>query len=282
MADAGITDILISFPLVGSSKLERLVSLAKRTTIILSGDSRAVAEPIASVVTEAGLECDFLVECDVGGSRVGVQTARDAAQLAALVDDLRGLRFAGLLSYPTPAGGGWLGDAHEACRQADLGVAIVSGGGTPRAFETTRADCVTEYRAGTYVFGDRHCLANGTVRMEDIALTVKTTVVSCPTSTRVVVDAGSKTLSNDAVPSTPDAVGFGVVLEYPSALIYTLSEEHGLIDFSRCASRPRVNDVLTIVPNHVCAVVNLHDVVTVVSNDHVLAEWRIAARGLVR
>src|SRR5437660_3367057 len=66
MADAGIDDILISFPLVGGAKAERLAALAERVTVSVVGDSAAVAEGLAGVLARHGLELDFLVECDTG------------------------------------------------------------------------------------------------------------------------------------------------------------------------------------------------------------------------
>src|SRR6266850_7103980 len=49
MADAGIDDILISFPLVGEAKAERLAALARRITVSVVGDSAAVADGLAPV-----------------------------------------------------------------------------------------------------------------------------------------------------------------------------------------------------------------------------------------
>ena len=56
---------------------------------------------------------------------------------------------------------------------------------------------ITEVRAGTYVYGDRSCIANGSVPLEDCALRIRATVVSRPTDERGILDSGSKTLTND-------------------------------------------------------------------------------------
>lgn len=283
MADAGIDDILISFPLVGARKLSRLVDLTRRVRVTVSGDSEPIARGLSVALAGAGLECDFLVECDTGAGRVGVQTPEDAARLAELVDTLPGLRFAGLMTYPTPDdGGAWLAAARQACERAGLEVRVVSGGGSPRALQTTKADGVTEHRSGTYVYGDRHCLANGSVSASDLALTIKATVVSRPTAERAIIDAGSKALTSDLVPQTPDARGYGLILEYPEASIYMLSEEHGHVDVSACAGGPVVGEEVTIVPNHACAAVNLYDEVIVTRGGEPLAVWPIAARGRSR
>lgn len=282
MAEAGVDDILISFPLVGASKLSRLVRLARRARVTVSGDSETVARGLSDALSGAGLECGFLVECDTGMGRVGVQSPEDAAGLAMVVDTLPGLRFTGLLTYPTPDdGGAWLADARAACEQSGLEVHVVSGGGTPRAFQVTKADHVTEHRAGTYVYGDRQSLESGSATLADIALTVKATVVSRPTAGRAIIDAGSKALTSDPVARTPDAAGHGLILEYPDATIYSLSEEHGHVDVSGDA-RPSIGEIVTIIPNHACGAVNLYDEVTLTRGQELVAVWPIAARGRSR
>ena len=84
MADAGLDDILVSFPLVGAAKAERLAALARRVTMSVVGDSAAAAAPLADTLARHGLEVDFLVECDTGFGRTGVQTPEEAVDLAAV------------------------------------------------------------------------------------------------------------------------------------------------------------------------------------------------------
>jgi D-serine deaminase-like pyridoxal phosphate-dependent protein len=280
MADAGLDDILLSFPLVGEAKAERLAALAKRIRIGVVGDSAPVASGLSTVLARHGLEVDFLVECDTGNERTGVQTPEAAAELAALVDGLDGLRFAGLMTYPTlPESGPWLRTATELIERAGLTVDRVSGGGTPTAHRTHLVDAVTELRPGTYVYGDRACIANGSVPLEDCALRVIATVVSRPTPGRAILDAGSKTLTSDLAIG---ATGHGLLVEHPEAEVYKLNEEHGMVDVSRCARPPEVGDRVTIVPNHACTAANLHDEIVLHRGSEIVATLRTAARGLVR
>ena len=280
MADAGIDDILISFPLVGEAKAERLASLAQRITVSVVGDSVAVADGLAAVLSRHGLEVDFLVECDTGNGRTGVQTPEAAAELAALVDRLDGLRFAGLMTYPTlPESGPWLRSARELIERAGLSVERISGGGTPTAHSTHVVGEVTELRPGTYVYGDRACIANGSVPLEDCALRVIATVVSRPTAGRAILDAGSKTLTSDLAVG---ATGHGLLVEHPEAEVTKLNEEHGIVDVSRCPQPPLVGDRVTIVPNHACTAANLHDEVVLHRGGEIVETLRTAARGLVR
>ncbi len=84
---------------------------------------------------------------------------------------------------------------------------------------------------------------------------VRATVVSRPTDTRAVIDCGTKVLTSDLYTVT----GYGHVVEYPEAVIPHLSEEHGVIDLSKCRERPAVGDVVHVVPNHCCVVSNMVD-----------------------
>jgi D-serine deaminase-like pyridoxal phosphate-dependent protein len=273
MAEAGLDDILITFPLVGAAKVERLAALARRIAVGVVGDSAAVANGLAD------LEVDFLVECDTGGGRTGVQSPEEAAELAELVARLDGPRFAGLMTYPTrPESGPWLRAAREAIERRGLTVGRISSGGTPTARRVHEVGEITELRPGTYIYGDRACIADGSVPLEDCALRVVATVVSRPTRERAILDAGSKTLTSDLAVAT----GYGFVVEHPEAEVYKLNEEHGLVDVSKCARQPEVGERVTIVPNHACGTVNMHDEVVMHRGGEIVTTYRIAARGKVR
>ena len=279
-ADAGFDDILISFPLVGKAKAERLAALGARTKTSVVGDSAAIAEGLGAALARHGLEVEFLVECDTGFGRTGVQTPDAAAELAVLVSSLEGLRFAGLMTYPTlPESGPWLRAAREAIERAGLEVEHVSGGGTPSARRTHEIGEVNEVRVGTYVYGDRACIANGSVPLADCALRVIATVVSRPTRERAIVDAGSKTLTSDPAVGV---TGHGLLVEHPEAEVYALNEEHGYVDVSACARPPEVGDRVTIVPNHACGTANMHDEVVVHRGGEIVETLPTAARGKVR
>jgi D-serine deaminase-like pyridoxal phosphate-dependent protein len=96
-----------------------------------------------------------------------------------------------------------------------------------------------------------------------------------------MVDGGSKTFSSDAI-NLPDQRGFGLILEHPDAELIGFSEEHGHLDISRCPAGLRVGERLQIVPNHVCATMNLHDRVFGVRGGRVEREIPIDARGRVQ
>src|SRR5687767_14658031 len=99
MADAGIEDIFLAYPIWGASKLERLVALAKRCKLIVAFDTLAVAQGISDAANAAGLEINALIEIDTGQGRCGVTPGPELTELCHQVTDLPGLTFKGLMSY---------------------------------------------------------------------------------------------------------------------------------------------------------------------------------------
>jgi D-serine deaminase-like pyridoxal phosphate-dependent protein len=279
MARAGIGDIFLPYNLLGAAKLERLVRLARRASISVTADSQTVARGLSAAAQGAGLILPVLVECDTGGRRCGVQSPQAAADLARRIARSPGLRFGGLMTHPCPEGAGaFLRRAIDLLEAEGVPVERVSGGGTAGMWEAHSVESLTEYRAGTYVYGDRYTLKSGAMQLADCAFTVIATVVSRPTPERGILDAGSKTLSSAPM----GEAGYGLILEYPEAKVYSLSEEHGVVDFAGCAQRPEVGERVTVLPNHVCVVSNLFNEVVGLRGGEVEVVWPVACRGALQ
>lgn len=280
-AAAGFRDILVSYNIMGDEKIARLAALAGTCELVLAADNPVTVAALSRAATMAGRGLAVVVECDTGRKRAGVETAAEAVALAQLVKEASGLTFAGFLLYP-PEGGvaitqGFLDEASAGVRALGLEPCIVSAGGTPNLRDLGRIAGTTEHRAGTYVFNDRMMMAAGAATLADCALTVVTTVVSRGGPTRGILDAGSKTLSSD----TGKLEGYGLILEHPDATIHAFAEEHGFLDLSRCAAPPQVGDVVRVVPNHVCVVVNLMDRLIATRGQAIVGEIPVAARGRI-
>ena len=281
MADGGIADILLTFNLLGHAKLQRLVALARRTRLSVTLDNAVVAGELDAAMGAAGLVLPVLIECDTGGERCGVQTPAEAVELARQVAGLRGLRFEGLMTYPargqTQVTAAWLAEAVAELGRAGLAPAVVSTGGTPDLFRAHEVAVATEHRPGTYIYLDRD-QARERSTLDDCAMRVLATVVSRPTDGRAILDTGSKTFSSDAL----GLEGYGLILEYPQLVLAKFSEEHGHVDCSASNARPRIGERVSIIPNHACAVTNLHDTVYGVRGDRVERVFRVEARGRVQ
>lgn len=153
---------------------------------------------------------------------------------------------------------------------------IVSTAGTPFMWQAQPYDVFTEYLAGTYVFIDRFFLEAATCTEENCAAVIVSTVVSMPTPERLVIDAGSKSLTSDML----RLQGFGRIVGYSGAQIDSLSEKQGVISVDANIGAS-VGDRILIIPNHVCVVSNLSDSVWLkeVSGEYV--RLSIDARGCV-
>lgn len=279
MADAGIRDMFLTTMSFGAAKLVRLGAVAKRSDLSVVADNRAAVDAVAGAAKAAGATIRVLVECETGAGRCGVVSPDEVASLAKYIASQDALTFGGLMTYP--AAGKRLESeralqaALAACNGEGLDVPVISSGGSPDMWQDDGLAPVTEYRAGTFIYNDRSLVARGTATKEQCAMTVLATVVSRPTPERAIIDAGSKALTSDLL----GLEGHGEVLEHPGAVIYQLSEEHGFVDVSGCATKPQVGDRVHILPNHACVVSNLFDRLFVVSGGELTGALRVDARG---
>ncbi|WP_224705513.1 D-TA family PLP-dependent enzyme [Devosia aquimaris] len=280
-ADAGITEIFLPYNIIGAAKLARLRALAERVNISVTADSVTTVAGLSDAFADAGKPLTVLVECDTGMGRCGVQTPEAAVALAQLIAASPGLVFGGLMTYPAAgqveANAAWLAMAKSELAAAGLPAAVISNGGTPDLWRAHEVTAATEHRPGTYIYMDRFQVAKGVGGFTDCALTVLATVVSRPTEDRAIIDAGSKALTSDTLGMT----GFGLIEAYPEAVITGLSEEHGTIDLSKCATKPVIGETLRIIPNHACVVSNLFDTVHLISGEQLVETVDVAARGRV-
>jgi D-serine deaminase-like pyridoxal phosphate-dependent protein len=293
MADAGLDDILIAFPLVGEQKLRRLRDLLGRARVRVSLDSVEVAEGLGRVGRDLGRDVEVLVEVDTGLHRLGRPPGPPTAELVARIDRVPGVEVAGLLTH---AGHAYrardpeelrrvaerealdLVETAELCRRAGVAVPELSIGSTPTARTGAFVDGVTEIRPGTYALNDATMVRLGVATEDRVAVRVLASVVARPTEARFVLDAGSKCLTTDNMGTVPDWL---VVAGRPDLHLDFLSEEHGV--GHRSGDGPlRIGDRLQVLPSHACACVNLFDLAYGVRGDRVERELPIAGRGRVR
>jgi len=285
-------DLLVAYPPVGRRRAERLAALPPRVTLTVALDSVAAIEDAAAAARAAGRPIRVYVELDLGMHRVGVPKVDDAIALARAVASRPPLEFAGIAFYPghvrEPVGeqaqkleslNAALGQAIERFDRAGVHPSAVSGGSTPTLWNTHELTGVTEFRPGTYVYNDRTTAAIGACDWDDCALTVLATVVSTAVPGQAVIDAGSKALGREPMRGTDSADGFGCVLGQRDVIVKGMSEEHGILDLSRSSWRPEVGERVRVIPNHVCIVVHLNDVIAGVRNDEVETSWPVTARG---
>ena len=283
MANAGIDDILISYNLIGEEKMARLGALQTKASMTVAADNSTVIAGLPQAAAVSGRPLSVVVECDTGRKRAGVETPAEAVALAREIAASKGLVFAGFMLYPTETGWAeaqkFYDEALAGVRAHGLDATIVSTGGTPNLKNVGKLKGATEHRPGTYIYNDRMQVAAGVATWDDCALNIYSTVVSRAAPDRGILDAGSKTLTSDTGGGLD---GHGLILEHPEAKIARFAEEHGFLDLTRSNTRPNVGDVVRIVPNHVCVVVNMMDEVVMVRGEEIVGTLAVAARGKLR
>lgn len=283
-------DVLLAYPPVGAARLARLMALPHRVRLTVALDSREALEGLGRAAAEAGRTVGVLVELDMGMRRVGVQSPEDAVALARAVAATRGVEYRGVIFYPGHVRAplaeqgavlreqtSRLGTFVEALSGAGLRPATVSGGSTPTLWRSHEVAGLTEIRPGINVLNDRNTATVGACAWSECAYSVLATVVSTAVPGQAVIDAGSKALAKEEG-LAPEG-GYGALLDRPEVHVRGLSEEHGLLDLSGTAWRPRVGERVRVVPNHVCASVNLHERLHVLRGGAPQATWAVAARG---
>jgi D-serine deaminase-like pyridoxal phosphate-dependent protein len=284
-------DILLAYPAVDSPRCQRLAALGVHHTIRVAIDSSYALKTLSAAASSAGTTIGILVDLDVGMHRTGLQSPKAALELAQEAAKTPSLRLDGLFYYPghvwppssqqqkpLAAIAALLQETLSLWSHSGLSASTVSGGSTPTAYQSHFVPQTTEIRPGTYIYNDMNTVGGGYCSLEDCAATLVSTVVSDAVPGKVVVDAGSKTLTSDRNITQPES-GHGHVVDYPGAKITRLSEEHGEIDITGCDRAPKIGDRVHIIPNHICPCVNLQDGAWLRSADGSLITIKIDTRG---
>lgn len=288
MANAGIKDILIANEIVGAAKIGRLLNLRHQADVIVAVDSETNVLELNDAFGGTGLRLRVVVEVDNGMHRCGVAPGEPALALARVVSQCDGLLFAGLMAYEAhtatianqeekrlaiEAAVGELVRSANLCRSAGLPVQIVSCGGTGTYRVAAFVPGVTEIQAGGGIFSDivyRTLMALD----HDYALTLIATVISRPTPTRIVCDAGRKSMSRDS--ATPVPTGLGAVQSL------ALSAEHATIELSEPNHAIRIGHKVEFVVGYSDTTVHLHEELYGVRAGRVETVWPVLGRGKVR
>lgn len=290
-------DILLAYQVVDPRKAARLVTLLEKSGGATLVDSSYGIRVLSRAAARIGWQLPVLVEVDTGLGRCGIQRQED---LLALVEEIKRepwLKFRGLLTHAGHAyaatspveveqigrfEGERLVELARFLEEAGHSVENVSVGSTPTARIAGQVPGVTEIRPGNYVFNDAIQVALGAAKEEDCALHVLATVISTPQPGRAVMDAGSKVLALDRGAHGNSLVrGFGIAKGYKDVLVERLSEEHGILSFPS-ELKLEVGQILELIPNHACPVVNLAAEVITCRGGEVQGSWQVVGRGKVK
>jgi D-serine deaminase-like pyridoxal phosphate-dependent protein len=276
----GISDITYAVGMAPSRLPQALDLMRRGCALKIITDNEACARAIADFGQNHKAVFEVLIEIDTDGHRSGVlpedQELLDIA--AALTSG--GARVHGVLTH---AGSSYdlsgraaleamaeqeralCVRAAERLRGAGHACPVVSTGSTPTALYAKNLAGVTEVRAGVYVFFDLVMCNVGACRMDEIALSVLTTVIGHQKEKGwAVVDAGWMAMSRDRGTARHGTdFGYGQVcspdgVPIPGYIVSGANQEHGIVGLrdgvdAKIAERFPVGSLLRVLPNHACA-----------------------------
>ena len=294
MVSAGLSNILITSPLVTDAKIERaLLLLAQDPGLCLVVDNRLNADRISELAGRSGQTVDVLVDIDPGMHRTGVADMRTAIELVGWIVSLKALRFGGLQCYAghvqhmsgldarqeaTLSVLGSLRVLSEELKARGLEPAVVSGGGTGTHSIDGQAGVLTELQVGSYALMDAQYnqvwTADGRPPPFEVALFVQSSVISNNHTGYATCDAG---LKHFAVDGGKPAVARGAA---PEATYVYGGDCHGLVTGGPGAPALELGDRIEFVVPHCDPTVNLYDAYHCVRGDELVDIWPINARGV--
>ena len=298
-AAAGVRDIMYAVG-IAPAKLDRVLALRRQgvdLSVIL--DSREQAAAVAASSRSAGERIPSLIEIDCDDHRAGVRP--DDPLLLQIGRDLHegGAELRGVITH---AGGSYdaIGvaaleraaeqeragtvAAAKALREAGLPCPVVSVGSTPTAHFARDLAGVTEVRAGVYVFFDLVMAGLGVCSVDDIALSVLTSVIGHQRGKGwILVDAGWMAMSRDRGTAKQKVdQGYGLACDvsgtvYPDLIMVEANQEHGILALrpGSVAALPElpVGTLLRLLPNHACATAAQHNSYRATNGGLVTAVW---------
>jgi D-serine deaminase-like pyridoxal phosphate-dependent protein len=288
---------------VGASpaKIERIANLSRLgATVRILLENVAQARLVDDTCRSIGVDLETLIEIDCDGMRAGLHS--DSKTLTALASAIAGSSNLSLEGILTHGGGSYYSKTpadiesmaeqeraaavHAASRLRECGhrCEVVSVGSTPTAHFATNLDGVTEVRAGVYMFNDLVMVSLGVCALDDIAISVATTVIGHQEDKGwVLVDAGWMALGGSRLDGEGPPCGYGVVCRPDGVVtddfyVISVNQEHGIV--ARRDGGPisttefPIGSLLRVLPVHACATAAMHDHYHVVdASNEVVDRW---------
>jgi D-serine deaminase-like pyridoxal phosphate-dependent protein len=278
---AGVTDILYAVGMVAPKLKQAAALMARGCALKIIADSAEAARAIVIFSQQNSVQFNVWIEIDTDGHRSGVKPdSEDLLAIGALLHE-GGAMLGGVMTHAgasyelhTPEALQAMAEqersrcvrAAQRLRAAGLPCPVVSVGSTPTALSATQLDGVTEVRAGVYVFFDLVMANVGVCHVDDIALSVLTTVIGHQVDKGwALVDAGWMAMSRDrGTQQQTHDYGYGQVCDASGQplkgyLLSSANQEHGIVSLAGStpdrdiAQRFPIGTQLRVLPNHACA-----------------------------
>lgn len=291
MVQGGVSDVLVTYPIVGAYKANRLAALARHARVSAIADHPDQVAALGRAAREHGVTLTLLVDVYPGGMRGGVDPGAPAVTLAQLIAATPGLTFGGLQAYNGSAQHvrdhdqrrqaferytAAVRDTRDQLLSAGLRCASITGSGTGTYAWEAHSGVFTELQPGSYVFMDADYVLNqehgaGSGNGFRHSLFVLTAVVHSARPGYVLVDAGVKALNTDPARAW--------VWGQPELVYTPTGDEQGRIDVPGGLAAPALGQQLLLVPGHCDPTVNLHAEIVAIRDSRIEAVWPVTARG---
>ena len=292
LADCGVNDILIAYPIVGPNctRLAKLIRAFPTVRLAVLADHPSGIAELSAALAPDKETADVLLDINVGQNRTGVEPGEKAVSLYETLARTPGLRAGGLHVYDGHNHQPALAERQQAVRQLDgpigqlreallkkgLPLPRIVFGGTPTFALHARTELPeAEFSPGTCVLND----ANYGAWFPDLdfapAALLLTRVVSRPTPNRITLDLGYKAVSAD-----PPAGSRCVLWDVPDAKAVIHNEEHLVVE-TPAAERFKPGDVIYAQPAHICPTCALHRFAYVIEGGKLVDRWEVVARDRV-
>jgi D-serine deaminase-like pyridoxal phosphate-dependent protein len=301
-SDHGVNDIVYAVG-IAPVKMDRVASLIKRgieLSVLL--DSMEQVRFVAAKAREHGVEMPVFIEIDSDGHRSGVSPASSILlDIGRQLEEESLTKLIGILTHAgesykcrTPSDIKNIAEQErnaavksaEMLRKAGLPCPVVSVGSTPTAKFAEDLTGVTEVRAGVFMFYDLMMAGLGVCHVEDIAISVMTSIIGHQKSKGwIMTDGGWTALSSDRSTASQEVdQGYGLVCDMdgnpiPGLIVSSVNQEHGIITERHGKeidwSKFNIGSKLRILPNHACATAAMHDNYMVVNGStEVTDKWQ--------
>jgi D-serine deaminase-like pyridoxal phosphate-dependent protein len=292
LAGAGVTDVLLSYPIVGPNcgRMARLMQKFPSCRFSTLTDHPDAARALSEAMSAAGQKIDVLIDLDVGQHRTGIAAGPKGVELYEMISKLPGLRPGGFHVYDGHNHQESLPERDAAVQQLlapvlemrrtvekkGLSVPRLVVGGTPTfpvfakmelpGLECSPGTCILHDHGYGSHFADMHFTP---------AALLLTRVISKPTPTRLTLDLGYKALASD-----PPAEKRCLLLNVPDYKPVLQNEEHLVVE-TPAADQFKPGSEVFAVPYHICPTCALHRQAYVVENGRVTGQWDIVGRDRV-
>lgn len=267
---SGIADILISREIVGKGKLPLLAGLSRHADLKVVVDAPRQVDLLSAAMILSPVKLGVLIEINIGQNRCGMDPSNltDIISLVKQIHHHPQLTFLGFQGYEghlvlqpdenTRTTQVQTANAHlmqvvKTVEEAGYPAKIVTGGGTGTTMITGKIKGMTEIQPGTYATMDA-TYSKVMGHLFSPAVKIVTTVISKPSAERLIVDAGSKSISTD--------YGLPEVIDHPDWVYQCGGDEYGILRHVKGhVMGGDIGDEISLYPSHGCTTFSLYDTI---------------------